>query len=100
MTTRPSYIEPPEPSEKWITINAYFHKPTNLDNCGFVRCRTCYVRFPPNVDEQSKVYHLKTHELKCKEFMKRVGKSLERIYNNENTIYGDDHERENLRLSV
>ena len=100
MEFRPTYIELPVPSERWKTINAFFDPQTNSDNFGFVRCKTCYVRFPPTLDEKSKIDHLKTHLHKWKYFMERVGDSLGHIYNDADTIYGDEREKEDLRLSI
>ena len=99
MDLKPCYIDLPVPSKEWRKINAFFDPPTNSDNLGFVRCRTCYVQFPHNIDEQSKIFHLKTHERKWKDFMERVTSSLNHVHNDSVTVYGDEREREDLRLS-
>ena len=99
MEFKHSYIELPVPSEGWKKISSYFDRPNNPDNLGFVRCKTCYTRFPPNFDVQSRLDHLKTHNSKWHEYVRRVEESLNHDYNHTRIIYGDERERDDLKLS-
>ena len=100
MNLQASYIDLPTPSKKLQKLNEFFDDPDNRDNFGFVRCGTCYQRFLPNMDYDSKILHLKSHKVKWERFLSNLEHSLNRKWNSDTMIFNDPRKTDDLVLST
>jgi hypothetical protein len=99
MSLKSSYIELRTPSSGRKIINRYFDPKDNPDNLGFVRCRTCYERFPGDMNYESRIEHLKLHANRWEDFMNAIERSVIHDYNNCNISYDDPRRENDLKLS-
>ena len=96
---QPAFIELPTPSSGSRHIWRYYDRPENPDNLGFIRCKTCYVRFPPSLSEHEMLEHMKSHEGVWSKFFDSLESKLNNIYNRESIIDNDERKKDDLKLS-
>ena len=99
MNSKNSYIELRTPSSGWKIINRYFDPKDNPDNLGYVRCKTCYERFPADMSYESRIDHLKLHNSRWDDFMEAIERSVRHDYNHSNVNYDDPRNKNDLKLS-
>ena len=99
MDLKKTYIELPIPSVKTRHIDSYFNGPENSDNLGFVRCKTCYVRFSPNIEKEFMIEHLKTHDYIWTRYMNNIESFAKDKYNHSRILYDDPRKNNDLKLS-
>ena len=99
MSLKSSYIELRTPSSGWKIINRYFDPKDNPDNLGYVRCKTCYERFPGDMNYESRIEHLKLHANRWDDFLNGIERSVNHEFNNSNIHYDDPRMENDLKLS-
>ena len=93
----PCFIELPTPCRRQIW--SHFDSPENPDNFGFIRCKSCYTRFPANLCESEMINHLKGHESAWTRFFDNIESKLNNKYNGKNLIEDDERKKGDLKLS-
>ena len=97
---QPSFIELPTPSSGSRHIWRYFDRPDNPDNIGFIRCKTCYVRFPPSFSEHEMLEHMKSHEGIWSKFFDSLESKLNSKYNRESIKDNDERKKMTLNFQM
>ena len=94
----PIFINLPTPSFNRKLIWRHFDSPDNPDNLGYIRCKTCYERFPDSFRESEMIEHLKTHNHSWTRFFECLESRLSHKYNHKRVLYDDLRKESDLKL--
>ena len=88
----PIFINLPTPSFNRKLIWRHFDSPDNPDNLGYIRCKTCYARFPDSFRESEMIEHLKSHNNSWTRFFDCLESRLSHKYNHKRVLYDEKNQ--------